>query len=528
MINTLMKMMSKGSGGSVGSQLGLDDQVGLLIFGQSNTVGTNVGSPTAPYNSAISGTYLHTAGGAWSTTIFPGNNAGALAGMNVGPELSLGYTLQAALGRFVYMAKVGKTGASLFSDPTNPHFNIDSAGADPLYPTLRTEALALYNKILTTGKTPRIIVIIIQGERDTLDLAKASAYDTNLDSIITQLGVDGVPIHAVILNLLNQAQDAGTVENRAIVKARQQAYVAAHPGFAYALDLAGYELGADVLHYTVAAQQLIGAAATSITTTNIFTSVETVSGSYSVDAKTRLKNYKTLPTAYKDAIAAFIDGCQTDGNLTKLRELQLRGLDVLSNSLLGMNGIANATNFGGTFTAKSDILYNGTSSYLDTGFNPQVDGGSLYTLNDGFYGWYVKDNLVTGVAQLGGVTGSGAVRNSLTQESTQLAYRINSTTAAVHTPEDFFADAALYIAARTASNAVALNKNGTNLATSTTGSASLPGGPMFEGANDSSGTAASFLNAKISLFVVGQASGFSFSAFSTRVNTLLTAIAAIP
>jgi len=506
------------------------DQLGIIFGGQSNMAGQNSpDTPSAPYNAAISGSRLKNAGGAWGTMIYPTNNLGAITGANFGPELSFCYNLQAAFGRIVYSVKVSKTGASMFSDATNPHFNIDSAGADPLYPTLLAEALALKARIVATGKNPKIILYWIQGERDCLNSTTVAAWSANFMNMVNALIAAGVPIFKIIIDINDPTQTAGSPADLATLIAAKNALVAANPGYIYGQSMVGIPRAADNIHYTGPGQITNGLNGASIVTTNIYTVNETISGSYSAAASAAIIQMAGLSTAWKDIVAAFVDSQVTSGNWAKLRYFQARFMDTEANSLIDWKGVCNAINNGGVHTPKSGMQYNGSSTYVNTGFDPSVDGGGLYTLNDGAYGWGIANNDITTTAQLGGVTGSGAVRNYLGQESgTQLAYRINSTTAATYPTDDFFAANGRYAVRRNAASgagAVALNKNGTDVTTNTTASVSLPGGPMYEGCNDNVGVAAGFWQGKVTDAFAMKSVTFDFSNFHTNLNILRSAAA---
>lgn len=512
-----------------------NDQIGVIFGGQSNMAGQNSPDiPSVPYNAAISGARLRNSGGAWGTMIYPSNNLGAIGGANFGPELSFSYALQAAFGRIIYGVKVSKTGASMFSDPTNPHFNIDSAGADPLYPTLLAEALALKARIVATGKTPKIILYWIQGERDCLNSTTVAAWSTNFMNMVNALIAAGVPIYKIIIDINDPTQTAGSPADLATLIAAKNALVAANPGYIYGQSMVGIPRAADNIHYTGPGQITNGINGAAIVTTNIFTTNETITGTYSTEAKAAMIQMSSLPTAWKDIIATFVDSQVASGNWAKLRYFQARFMDNEANSLIDWKGVCNAINNGGVHTPKSGMQYNGTSTYVNTGFDPSVDGGGIYTLNDGAFGWGIANNDSINTGQLGGVTGSGAVRNYLGQEGTpgtQLAMRINSTTALAYTTDDFFAANARYIARRNAASgsgpptAVALNKNGVDIITGTTASVSLPGGPMFEGCNDNVGTPSGFLPVKVTDAFAMKSVTFDFANFHTNLNILRAAAA---
>lgn len=520
---------SLGNAGSNTKVYNTNYQIGLLAIGQSNLVGSPTGTvtPPAPYNVAINGVELRSAAGAWGTLIHPSNNLGALGGTNFGPELSLGAALQTRYGRHIYSVKIAKTGASMFSDPTNPHFNIDSAGADPLYPTVLANAQALLARINATGKIPKILLIIVQGERDCLNSTTAAAHKSNTLAFVNKLISDGIPIFKVIIDINDPTQTAGSPTDLATVIAGKNSMIAENPGFFFGFSCAGVPREADNIHYTGPGHITNGLSIDNIIGTQIFTTNETISGAYSVKAKQRIIQYNNLSIGWKDLLAQFIDGCDSDGILDAIGTAQFRFMDNEGNTLVDMNGYCTAINQGGVHTPKVGMTYNGTT-YLNTNYDCAIDGRGIYTLNDAFFAWFVGNNLSVNTAQLGGVTGSGAVRNYLGQEgapATQLAYRINSTTAKAYTPRHTFTNNLLYAVARLNANSVLLNENGVNIDTGTTISSSIPGGPMFEGGNDNLGVIGGQISARIDACIAGKGTTMDFAKLNTRLIAFKTGAA---
>lgn len=517
-----------GGGSSVSpstTTLGLDEYLGIMIAGQSNALGlTSPDVPSSTYNGVIEGIAIRTTGSTFKTMKYPTNNKGS----NFGCELTLGYDLFQAYGRPVFMEKVAVTGAAVYDDVGNPNFNIHSATT--IYPDLRDGILALKTRIALYGKTPKIILVWIQGERDTQTVGTASAWNANFTEIYNQLIADGAGVDYVVMNLLNSQQTGGgTAQTRGLVRTGQTQIVASNSNFR-ALDMEGRALQADLLHYTGAAQELIGHDGATVITSQIFTGGQQAVTGYSVAATRAIKQFNTsIPAAYKTAVATLMDGLETDGNRSKIRTLQLLGMDTVYNSIVDVMGYVNAVNVGAVHSPKNGMTCDGIATYINHRFDPSLDGGLLFVQNDNFFGWYVKDNLQTTAAALGGLSVS-AVRSSLIQQNTQLAYYLNTTTAGVYTPEDFFADNSLYLALRTAASgagAMVLNKNGVNLGTDTDTSSALPGGPIFGGGEDSNGALASPLNVQLGLFIAGAQSGLDKVKLNTRIQQFFTDLAAI-
>lgn len=505
--------------------LGLDEYLGIIIAGQSNAVGlTTPDVPTSTYAGVIEGIAIRTTGSTFKTMKYPTNNKGS----NFGCELTLGYDLFQEYGRPVFMEKVAVSGAAVYDDFPNPNYNIHSAST--IYPDLRDGILALKARIALYGKTPKIILIWIQGERDTQNSTVAAAWNANFEEVYTRLILDGAAADYVVMNLLNPDQlAAGTPAERALVRAGQQKFITDHAN-AFPLDMDGRALQGDDLHYTGAAQEQIGHDIASMVFNQIYPGGQQTFTGYTAQAARAIKQLNTsIPLGYKTAIATLIDGLQTDGNLSKIRTLQVHGLDTPFNSLIDLMGFVNAVNEGAAHSPKNGFTGNGSTTYVNHRFDPSLDGGLLFVQNNNFFGWYVKDNLQTTAAALGGISLS-AVRSSLIQQNTQIAYYLNTTTAGVYTPEDFFADNSLYLALRTiatGAGAMVLNKNGVNLGTDTDTSSALQGGPMFGCGENNNGALASPQNVQIGLYITGAETGLDKVALNTRIQQFFTDLAAI-
>lgn len=89
------------------------------------------------------------------------------------------------------------------------------------------------------------------------------------------------------------------------------------------------------------------------------------------------------------------------------------GMTAAADALLWWNNPARSASLGGanppTYTVGQG--FTGTANgYIDTGFNPSVDGGALYTQNDCSQGWYFYNNRTTG-ADKGNGLNSAATNN---------------------------------------------------------------------------------------------------------------------
>lgn len=501
--------------------LALDEQLGIVLMGQSNAVGTNnAGPPTPALQAAIHGAFIWNSTGFVQTLDWGVNDLGN----QTGPELSLCRDLQLEYDRNVYLLKYAVSGAPLFDDATLNDFNIHTA---ELYPVLRDRCLNLMSIIQAIGKVPKLVMVVIQGERDTLTNTTAAAWYNNFNDIVDRLRQDGVNFHAIVLNTLSTAQDLDP-SNRAAVIANQQKYIRLHAN-TFGIDMTPYGFEADNIHFSEAAQETIGSDIASIIINDIFDGSESVSG-YSAEATAVLNNFPPLPTAYADAIADYVDAEQTAGNWDNIIEIQCRAMDTATNALIGWKGVNNAVVMvGGTHIPGTGWEYDGVDDWIDTRFRPTWDS-PLWTQNNAAFGWYVVDNQdTTGSETLGGVLITSTThRISLGQSpgTTQTFWRINQIGGS-NNGVGFFSDNTLYEPRRTASNASALMVNGVSAGTSSTVSAGIPTGTIAEGCLNNNTVPQDFFDGIIGAFFVIDPNGFNWTTHNTNVQALMAALAAI-
>lgn len=225
-------------------------QIGLILMGQSNMVGRNTGQfPPAYLSNPMPGVYIRDKNLLWSTLDYPINNNGN----NFGPELSLCYHLADTLQRDLYVVKPAFDGAGLYVDNLGNDYNITT---NELYPRLRDASLALKNKILSLGKTPLLIMVVVQGERDTKTATVAAQWNTNFTNIVNQLSVDSVTVDYIVLNTLSTNQNLN-IANRTTVINQQTSYASTHAN-TFLIDMTPYPLNSDVIHFSGPGQVQIG------------------------------------------------------------------------------------------------------------------------------------------------------------------------------------------------------------------------------------------------------------------------------
>lgn len=512
----------------------INQQIGVMIWGQSNASGSTggVAPTTSPidYQTAIRGAamYINSTGN-FNTLTYSVNSQGDL----FNSDLSMGYALHDALGRPVFIGMQAETGAPLWNDPAHTNFSPDAVGAFALIDDLLAVNLALKTRCALYGKTPFIISIWIGNEADSQTDDHADSVRINYQAVKDYLLANGGQIDAEIVSILHPNYANSTAPRITRTRARMQEYCLDTPG-AYDQDMDAFPLRSDSIHFTGPGQELIGISNANIILDQIFgLGIETYPGGYSTDAKNALKNFRDdISTGYKDAVADFVDGCVTDGNWDNIVVFQERGMETVGAGLTDWCGIKYAVNtVGGTHDPGSGVTYDGVDDYWDTGFQPDRDGGTQFTLNNAGVGWFVVDNLDAGTGYLGGAQGNGNGFINIAQvAATRLAYNVNSAAGGQYTGETAFADNSLYMARRTASTGAGCTgfiKNATVVDGDNITSTVLDNRKLWEGAKDEIGTPNNFHNIKVGFFVVFDPTSFDYTAWNTRVTTLIADLAAL-
>lgn len=503
-----------------GLTLTLDQYIGVVIAGQSNAYGTNTSTPsTTPVDltAPITDVFIQVSLNNFATLDYPDNDKGDQEGSN----LALGYYLRQAFSRPVYMDVVGVSGAPVAAEAGRSDFNVSTR---ELYMDLLNSFKGVRDKIILEDRTPFLILVWIQGERDASTTAAADAYDDNLRDVLNSLIADGVDIDAVIINRINSAIVGPSQSGIDKVRLRQIEITDQKP-YTFGLEMNNYTLGADDIHYDGDQQELIGIDVVDMIDGEIITEVENVNISFA-DV---IANMNTAPpAAYQTAMETFYNGLVSDGIWDDILEIQCRGLDTEANSLRGWKGFYNATNNGATHVAKSGFDYDGTADFVNTGFIPNTAPRGLFGKFDGGIASYCKDNqAATGIRALFGISDPTPDRISMFQNS-NITYRINSSGSGTYSTSTSFQDATTYSTRRTASNLTALYINGTSVQTANPASTDRPDIALYEGAINSSGTATNFFDGIISLLIIYKGTTMDQSALNTRVQTFITDLAAIP
>jgi hypothetical protein len=154
-------------------------------------------------------------------------------------------------------------------------------------------------------------------------------------------------------------------------------------------------------------------------------------------------------------------------------------------------------------TANRGYLFNGTSSYLDTGFNPAT-GGVNYGRTDACFGvWVVTAPSVPGAAEIGNDYGGYSVMrvyNNATQRLVQINAITNATTPPLHNNNL----TGCFHMERTSETTEAMYRNGVQEWAGTDGTRAIPNETFYVGAVDTSSTAGYFSTAQIGAAWMGK------------------------
>jgi hypothetical protein len=225
---------------------------------------------------------------------------------------------------------------------------------------------------------------------------------------------------------------------------------------------------------------------------------------------------------YINAFNTFYIALKAMSLYTKFDRLWVLANEDATAALMCLVSLQNATAVAGpTFTAGQGYAGNGTTQYINTGFNPSTHGVN-YTLNSAMLGFYSRDT-ATGGRDIGGTDAATREAQVISNFWDNTAYcAVNQNTGAGFASGANANGAGLYLGTRTASNAIALYKNGASLATAATASSALPNCNMYVCAlSSTAGAPAGFTARQEAMAFFG--SGFSAleaAAFDTIVDTL--------
>lgn len=195
------------------------------------------------------------------------------------------------------------------------------------------------------------------------------------------------------------------------------------------------------------------------------------------DAEAYVAAFSTQPSnTVKLKVDTFFQALKTASLYTKIDVMWWPGAPTSQAALLNMKNPATFTLTevsSPTFTANQGYAGNGTSSYLNTGWDP-TNNGSAYQENSAHMAYYSRTNSTGTVLDMGS-------RSSSANEQTYILGRSASNTAQFRMNQDAngsFAPAStdssgFFIGTRTGATALALYRNGASLGTDNTSSGGI-------------------------------------------------------
>lgn len=247
------------------------------------------------------------------------------------------------------------------------------------------------------------------------------------------------------------------------------------------------------------------------------------------EASTFLARTSGLSGTETDAYCNLINGLVADSLWTKLDALYIFATKDTTTANLNLKSTSFGLTQTGTVTFTADQGYTGDASTgnLNTGFTPSTAGGN-YALNAASFGVYALTSRTTGqnYAQMGTNTvGLGTSASDLYPWFTDnnLYGEINANGGGVAAPANA---QGMYAVTRTASNALAVYRNGSSFTTAATTSVALPDQTFFilaahGGSNTTVGRSGDKLSAA---FIGGSLNGTEAGNLSTRINAYMTAL----
>lgn len=231
-------------------------------------------------------------------------------------------------------------------------------------------------------------------------------------------------------------------------------------------------------------------------------------------------------TLIVNSVNTFIKSAKADGNWQLLDRFWLFGQDIQANALVS---IVNPTSTqitevaSPTFTANQGYDFNGTTQYLRTAYIPSSSAVN-YSLNSASFGVYCTENFNGAFAwDMGCANAVNGASLSL-RDGTNSAYaKTNQAIATLITVGSVTDSRGFWVSIRTASNAIAIARNGSNIGTDTDVSGALPTTEMYIGALNNNGVAAAFSQRKVAIAFSGSGT-INQSTLYTSIQTLATSI----
>jgi hypothetical protein len=244
---------------------------------------------------------------------------------------------------------------------------------------------------------------------------------------------------------------------------------------------------------------------------------------YSAESQQYFDRLTDLPASDTlDAIATFIDGANSDGVWSKIDECWLFANKTKTNAYVGMKGLKDCSESGTiTFSVYNHIVGNGSNGYLNTNFDPDVDGVN-YTLNSGSFGVYSRNNVLEASIDIGGRTTTDG------GDQTWGAIRFTGDNFYAESNSDFLVQISnndsrgLFTISRTASDLTTLYSNGTSFITSVAASVDVFNGDIYICALNEGGSPANYSTRQYAFaFIGGGLTETDVGNLFNRLETLL-------
>lgn len=227
-----------------------------------------------------------------------------------------------------------------------------------------------------------------------------------------------------------------------------------------------------------------------------------------------------LDGTHKGAINTLVVGLKADSLWTKIDALWLFANQHATAALLDIKSLRTATAVNTpTFTADQGYAGNGTTSYVNTTYNPSSHG-SQFTQNSAHMMAYTRTSATpSGARALCGATNGSTIYTAMGDNFITM----NDATAVFGGPAS---TAGCYVGVRTSSSAVALDHNGSSVASSgASTSVGLPNLSLFVGARNNAGSPDLLTTLQMSAFSVGAAlNGTERANLNTRIEAYMDAL----
>lgn len=426
------------------------------------------------------------------------------------PWKQFGITNNARTGKKPVFLCQGSGGSNIY--PTGDNNDWYTTGT-LRSPTETKVSAAFTNYNLTKLKG----IIVILGINDLRDGTSRGDITTGLNSFITWLTTTWADTPIYVVNI---GRHSSSSFNADICWLRKQWLAAAdaNTNIHIATGMSTFNSWGyyhDDLHPSQTGNNLIGNLVDRYISYETFTNKK---------VRTILSYFETeLSSERRTLIDTFVSGQVSNGNWALLSGFQRYKNSTQNNALVDWFGLSSVElNGSPTFNANDNISTNGTSSYIATSLNPtimEVEG-----LNDIRGCVHLKtNNNGTGANRclFGSLNTGGTSSFSAAQVNTgNLRYRVHDAANTDYTGETVYGNNAYYEIKRTASNAKALLKNGSSVATSSQASVALASRATFVGARNNAGTADLFQSGDFEGYDQGKAVGFDSSAWATALDTL--------